>query len=194
MEYTELEKTYKGLDLGENFTIAKESLKSFKEVIDGLKSMKAKQEAFLKTYFDKLRDEINAEREFSKTIVDEHYAGLIRQVNMIEEEKKMCQISELPWEEGFNNLKQEINIPKIDIKRWDKVASEANSQATELRKVLSEISNEVLDSSYSYVSNNELARCLEPVKIVTKPKVKLFYLNSLCFLISIFALFKSDCT
>ncbi len=184
MEDTELEKTYKGLDLGENFTIAKESLKNFKEVIDGLKSMKAKQEAFLKIYFDKLRDEINAEREFSKTIVDEHYAGLIRQVNMIEEEKKMCQISELPWEEGFNNLKQEINIPKIDIKRWDKVASEANSEATELRKVLSEISNEVLDSSYSYVSNNELARCLEPVKIVIKPKVKLFfYLDFLYFLV-----------
>ena len=50
-EETLLERTYKGLDLGESFAKSKTSLKNFKDSIDETKSLKNDSQLFLHEYF-----------------------------------------------------------------------------------------------------------------------------------------------
>ena len=87
-EETLLERTYKDLDLGESFTKSKTSLKSFKDRIDELKSLKNDSEVFLHEYFLELRNEIDIDRETAKVSIDIHFLGLIDEVEQIEAECK----------------------------------------------------------------------------------------------------------
>ncbi len=62
MNEFQLETAFKDLNLGQNFSAAKNSLRNFKEKIDEFKSLKS-DDLFLQEYFARLRNEIDTERE-----------------------------------------------------------------------------------------------------------------------------------
>lgn len=71
------------IDMGEEFEEVKKSINSLKESIEQLKSFTKDPTNMIYKYFSVLRNKIDVDRETIKSKIDEHYLGLIDEVNKI---------------------------------------------------------------------------------------------------------------
>ncbi len=173
-----LEKTFKGLNLGENFSAAKRALKTLDEKIQEFKKLKS-DHLFLPEYFSKLRKEIDTDRETVKQKIDEHYSKLIEKVN---EDQAKCKEKSNETEnaadnvikqfnEKLKNLREDLDQVKIDFESWEKIRKDSNYEIKKLNKHMLSYRDELLLNQSYVFESRDLE--IETSKMVTaKPIIK----------------------
>ena len=150
MEKTALENKYPSIDFGEEFEKTKKKLYAFDQELSKFKSTLNDPNYYKSEYFLELRLQIDLERELSKEKIDDHFDELIKQLDEIEKDNKSKKSDEnheetiKQFESYLKKLKDEINIPKIDYSKWNKIMSESIDKIGELNLLLENYKNEIL--------------------------------------------------
>ena len=124
MENTDLENKYPLIDFGEEFNKTKETIYTFDSATSELKSLLNHPVLFISEYFEKLRNQFDLDRELSKKHIDDHFDKSIN--DLFEQEKECLDNMKIKrndemirrFELDIKRLNNEINVPKVDTKKW----------------------------------------------------------------------------
>jgi hypothetical protein len=178
MNEFQLETAFKDLNLGQNFSAAKNSLRNFKEKIDEFKSLKS-DDLFLQEYFARLRNEIDTEREAVQLRTEHYYSRLIDEANQLEAEcreqsddkKNSADNVAKQFEEKFKRFRDDLDQMRIDFDSWEKIRKDSNYQIKKLNDSIQSFKSDLLMNKV-YVFESKGVN-VEVAKIVsTKPLIE----------------------
>jgi hypothetical protein len=164
MNQFKLETNFKDLNLGTNFTAAKDAFKNFKGKIEELKGFN-KDGIFIHEYFSQLRNEIDIEREVVKLKIDQHYLKLVEEVDDFEEvcmqvstvSNKSIENEVKISEEKLARFRNEFDKLEVNVDNWDNIRKGSNYQLKELNGKIHKLKNDLLmNQLYSFESNSSL--------------------------------------
>lgn len=161
MEQFQLEKL--NIDLGNEFEEAKKSIASFNVEIEKLRAHTNDPYYVIWEYFTDLRNKVDIDREIKKSKIDEHYLGLIDELNNIEVK---CKNNELEDREHYTKIiekaekkltkfQTDLDALKNDIKKWIDIQKESNQQIDIFKTKINDFQCELLmNKRYTYKSED----------------------------------------